>query len=67
MTVLCAVGAYFAASLCLTGGKLIIAAAFIIVGCVAELSPAYRRFRITEFFAFSLSVLSLWALGNAIS
>lgn len=60
----CAFGAYFAAHACLTKGKVIIAAAIIIVSFIIELSPVIRRIRITEILCCALALLTLWGIGN---
>ena len=67
LTVICALGAYLAASLCLTNGKLLIAAMVVVFAAVLELSPLLRRVRLTETLAVIFAVLTLWAIGNALA
>ena len=63
-TTLCAVCAYFAATLCLTGGKVIIAAAIALVCFIVELLPTFRRPRLTESLAVFLVMLTLFGVGS---
>lgn len=64
IAILCGIVGCFAATLCLTKGKVIIAAGIVILVSAAELAPFFRRLRAAEALAVILALLTLWGVGS---
>lgn len=64
---ICALGACYAATLCLTGGKALIAIAVAVFAAACGLSPLFRRLHMTQIIALLLAALTVYAMGEALA
>ena len=67
LTLVSAFCAYFAATLCLTGGKSLIAGALVLVCLILELSPGFKKVPMTEALAVILVMLALRGIGSELA
>ena len=64
---ICALGACYAATLCLAGGKALIAIAVAVFAAACGLSPLFRRLHMTQIIALLLAALTVYAMGEALA